>query len=225
MSESLIDKMRDYSDFVNRITYFLPLDNSTQEELFLLWVDEAIVLGIIEKFIPEDKMDSFIIFDELSYPYTEEKYIYPGTKREELVLVKKKDKLLSQTKYTPDGLIVWNPKVKNILFNDLFEKGNAYFKAQFLDNKWITLLDVKAPKGVNRASDLPFSFTRRMMWTSHNLYVNKVMNIPPKPKDEGYLYSSVWTPLRYTLTDKMTKQRTLHYKVKTVEQFMVEFKI
>lgn len=200
--------MRPYSDIMN----MKPLDNPTQEELFDFWIQEALALGIVLEYLPEKDIPPFKIFEGLSYNYIEERVVYEGTSREEIREKVKTHKLLEPARYTPDGIIVWNPKVKDILFNDLFVMGDCYFKAQYNDGKWFSLLDVKAPKGVNRISDTPFMFTRKMMWQAHNLFVNKVMNIPPKAKDNGYLYKEVWTPMRYFMTDKLTKKRSIRYK-------------
>jgi len=205
--------MREYSDFYNLQVGMQRLDNPTQEEFWELWVAEAIALGIILDFVEEKDMDSFQLFDGLSYQWYEDKIVYEGTIREEEKRFIHTDKLLSTTKYTPDGVIIWNPKVKDILFNDLFEKGDCYFKGQYSDGKWFSVIDVKAPKGVNRESDTPFTFTRRWIWQRFHIYVNKVMCIPPKPKDKGYLYKDVWTPQRYMMTNAMRKARTIHYKV------------
>ncbi len=201
------------------------LDNPTQEEFWLLWIAEALALGLILEYIPETDMESFQLFDGLSYQWYEDRVIYEGTSREDIKRYYHTDKLLGTTNYTPDGVIIWNSKVKNLLFNDLFEKGDCYFKAQFIDNRWITVFDVKAPKGVNRASDIPFSFTRKWIWQRYHIYVNKVMCIPPKPRDKGYLYKDVWTPQRYMMTDALRKARTLHYKVQGAMDFIKKNKL
>lgn len=195
------------------------LDNVTQEEWFSFWVKEAIEHKFILEYTAEKDITAFKLFDGLDYEYTVDKVLYPGTARAKIKTITKKDTLLYPMSYTPDGIIIWNPKVKNILFNDLFEKGSAYFKAQFIQEKWVTFLDVKAPKGVNRAADLPFSFTRKFMWEKLNIYVNKVMIVPPKPSDKGYIFKDTWTPARYFFTDKLTKERSLTYKAINIDKF------
>jgi len=201
------------------------IDNPSQEFWFSEWIEEALAQGFILEHVPEDRIDAFVLFEGLSYQYTEEAWLYQGTSREVRKDKIKKDTLLYPMSYTPDGVIIWNPNMKNILFNDLFEKGDAYFKAQFTDDKWVTVLDVKAPTGVNRSADLPFSFTRKFMWAKFNLYVNKVMICPPKPKDEGYLFKDTWVPERYLMTDKLTKERTINFRVTTLYQFKKKYKL
>jgi len=195
------------------------LNNPTQEDLWILWIKEAEAFGFIEAYAPENSIVPFELFKGLSYEYTEDKWIYEGTPRERKKIITKTHTLLRPTKYTPDGIIIWNPIVKDILFNDLFEKGDAYFKAQFITDKWVTIVDIKAPTGVNRAADLPFTFTRKWMWQKLHLYVNKVMIIPPGTGHKGYLYRDVWTPRRYFMTDKLTKERTIGFKAINIEQF------
>ena len=194
------------------------LNNPTQEQWFNFWIEEAIEEGFILEFVPEKDIPKFLLFDGLSYNYIDTN----GAGTKEII---KKDTLLFPLSYTPDGIIIWDPRVKDVLFNDLFEKGDAYFKAQFIDDKWVSILDVKAPTGVNRNADLPFSFTRKWMWQKLNLYVNKVMNIPPKAKDKGYLFKDVWTPKRYFLTDKMTTRRSINYRTTTVDLFKIKYKL
>lgn len=218
---SLIDKMKPYSD----VTNMFELNNPTQEEFWMLWLGEAILHGYILDYTPEAEMEAFLLFDGLYYEYLDEYIVYQGTVREETRQRTKKERLLAPTRYTPDGVIIWNPKVKDILFNEVFTKGDAFFKAQFIDNKWVSVLDVKAPTGTNRSSDTPFSFTRKWLWQRYHLYVNKVMCIPPKPSDKGYLYKDVWTPARYLMSNKLVKLRTIHYPVKVVAEFQEEFKI
>jgi hypothetical protein len=222
---SLIDKMKKYSDFHNIHLHMERLDNPTQEEFWLLWVAEALALGLILEYVPEEDMESFQLFDGLTYGWYEDKIIYEGTVREDVKRYTHYERLLGKTNYTPDGVIVWNPKVKDILFNELFEKGDCYFKAQFHDNKWFTVFDVKAPRGVNRDSDIPFSFTRKWMWQRYHIYVNKVMCIPPKPMDNGYLYKEVWTPQRYMMTDALRKARTIHYRLIGALDFINKHKL
>jgi hypothetical protein len=195
------------------------LNNVTQEQWFDFWVQEAIKEGFIIDYVPEKDIPPFELFDGLSFDYTEDKILNPGTHKERKKRVFKKEILLYPMSYRPDGVIIWNPKVKDILFNDLFEKGDAYFKAQFTSDLWVTILDVKAPTGVNRAADLPFSFTRKFMWEKLKLYVNKVMIIPPGTGHKGYLFRDVWTPARYFMTDKLTKERSINFKAINVEQF------
>jgi len=218
------ESLRLNTSLMDSLNYQL-LDKPTQEELFLLWIAEAILAGFILDYTPEDEIDAFVLFEGLSYQWIDVKIIYQGTKRETEKLSPKTDKLLEPTRYTPDGVIIWNDLAKNVLFNDLFEKGDAYFKAQFVDEKWVTILDVKAPTGTNRMADLPFSFTRKMMWMEHKLYVNKVMICPPKPLAKNYLFSDTWTPGRYFLTDKMTKERSIPFKADTAEQFLKTHKL
>ena len=90
------------------------LDNPTQEQFWQLWVDEALALGCILHYTPEKDMDSFQLFDGLSYQWFEDTIIHEGTSREADKRTYYTDKLLRTTNYTPDGVIIWSPKVKNI---------------------------------------------------------------------------------------------------------------
>jgi len=216
----MINKIKLNSDLDINILCYSKIDNPTQENLFRLWIDEAILCGFIKKFIPEDELTSYVLFSGLEYNYTEEKILYAGTKKERTKQTIKTDKLLHPTTYTPDGIIIWDESAKGILFDNIYVKGSAYFKAQFIDGDWMSVLDVKAPTGTNRMADLPFSFTRKMLWMAHGIFVNKVMIVPPRPLAKKYLFSDVWTPGRWFITDKMTKERTLAYKADTLIQFL-----
>ena len=131
---------------------------------------------------------------------------------------------------SPDGIIIWTTKAYRVLFADFNDSvrmvKTMYFTAKLINGKYMTVLDVKAPTGTNRSSDTPFQFTRKMMWDKHEIFVNKVMNIPPKKKSgkvpNGYLFNETWTPKRYLMTDGLTDKRKINsYTPKVVEEFLL----
>lgn len=200
----------------------------TQEELFMLWVEEAIKHGYIKKFIPEKDCPKFPLFEGYSRSWTETKIIYKGTQREQEKILTHEHILLRPAAYGPDGIIVWTEKAYHVLFADITDSirwvKEMYFTALLVKGEYMTVLDVKAPTGTNRHSDTPFQFTRKMMWDKHKIFVNKVMLVPPKSKSgkppKGYLYNEVWTPHRYLWSDGLTKLRSINsYTPITVEQF------
>lgn len=209
------------------------IENPTQEWWFTEnWIPEAIAAGFIIKFVPEEEIPSFPLFDGFSQHWKEEKTIYKGTARETIKVLTHERMVLRPTIYTPDGIIHWAEKAYKVLFDDVHNAhSTCYFKAQRLRGKWVTILDVKAPTGTNRHSDTPFSFTRKWMWQRHKLYVTKVMLAPP-PKGKkksisipkGYLFNETWTPRRYFMTEKMTKKRTLHYTSDGIWGFLHKLK-
>jgi hypothetical protein len=204
--------------------------NPTQEWWFSQWIVEAIKYGYVEKFIPEDKMPKWELFSGYSRTWEEEKIVFKGSKREEKRILTHELMLLRPSSYGSDGAIIWTDKAFNVLFADLEgpigHLQECYFKAQKKANKYITIVDVKAPTGTNRNSDTPFQFTRKWLWQKHHIYVNKVMNIPPKKKSgkvpKGYLFNETWTPARYLVTDGLTKNRDINsYNPIIVQEFLL----
>jgi hypothetical protein len=188
---------------------FKKLYNPTMEELFKLWADEAEMYGYIDEILLTPNVPTFLVLPES---------ISNGGK-----------KLFNSVTYTPDGIIKWNKKARNVLFTyieDTNKIGKTYFLAHYDKDGdfFYSFLDVKAPPGANRFSDTPYAFTKKLFWINCGYYVNKVVLMPQKKnlkRFNGYLWGATFTPTRYFWTDKLTKERTIKkWPVVTVQEFM-----
>ena len=202
------------------------LTNPTQEEWFDMWAQELLDAGYIDEFISHPDVPTFELFPGFSKPYG-----------------KKKNTIMRPVSYTPDRIIKWNIKAKDILFVPF--TGNAenwdkcYFNAQrhFEDKLrpstefYYSLIEIKGPTGNQKAYGSDFKFTQKWLWANTGQYVQKVMLMPAKAlkKTDQYLWNSTFTPERFLWTDKLSKLRTIPSTkgvpkliVKTLEQFLNE---
>lgn len=174
------------------------LDNPTQEQWFDIWAEEAILAGLIDEVVREPDVPTFILFKGYNRPYG-----------------KKKNVIMNPIKYTPDRIIKFNNKARNILFTP-FEGPNseldkAYFNPQKhpTENYYYSILDIKGPAGNQKAYNTDFRFTQKWLFANTGQYVQKVMLAPAKllKNPKGYLWHDTWTPERFLYTDKLATNR------------------
>lgn len=197
------------------------LDNPTQEELFDLWCEELIKAGYIESVLTTKELDAIVLFEGFKQKITIEKQL-----KTKIKTIIKEDTLLHPATYTPDRLVFWTPKAKDIFFRTLNSRNTSYFIGHYdeLQLKYYSAIEVKAPPGYggSHTSDAAFAVKQKWLWSLTNIYVNKVYLAPNKKVKTGdiYLWLSTFTPERYFYTDKATKPRTFS---KWVPRTLAEF--
>ena len=217
------------------------LDNPTQEELFLLWCEDAIKAGYIKKVITDST--PIKVYPGLKASKITKKLVYKGTKREKIKETIKSKIILESVTYKPDAIVIWTEKAKNVLFTVInsatgtLNWRTTYFYAQknAITKEYISSVEVKAPPGYGGAnsSDLSFRILQKWIYDSRGIFINKVRNSPnsvikdKKTKKfkrfknpEPYLWMTTFTPERYFYTDKTLKDRTISYwKPRTLKEF------
>jgi len=218
------------------------MTNPTQEEWFDEWAKELITAGYIEKVLTQD-IKGWRIYDGEVIEYEEPKILFAGTPREKIKMVKKKYILHRPVDYTPDRVIFWTQKSKDLFFTDVKEIVNGdvmYFLGHKLPDRYITVLDVKSPFGGKNSSDVSFSIKKKWVWEKERVYVNQAVMYPIKPLKSvvKYLWPSTFTPKRFLHTDRLkgtklnpTCLRTIpnkkgvpNWQVRTLEEFIEQNK-
>jgi len=197
----------------------------SQEWWFLQWLEDAKDYGAVLDY--EIVTTPFELIDPVEEHYTVEKILYKNTPREKVRKIPKRTLILSGTSYTPDFKIIWHPKVKDILFQQVLEyKEGIFFKAQFLKDRWISYVDVKAPPGYGKrnCSDQSLPIMRALMWEKRGVFINRVYYWPLKQlkKPKIYLFPSTFTPTRYLYTDKLgsfTFRKITKFDVVTAQHY------
>lgn len=184
------------------------LDNPSQEDWFDFWTAELIEAGYILKVLDQN-IKGWQMYDGETIEYEEAVTVYKGTDRERVKLVKKKYILHRPVKYTPDRVIFWTEKSKDIFFTDVNEIVNGdvrYFLGHKLpDGQYLSVLDVKSPFGGKNSSDVSFSIKKKWVWVKERIYVNQAVMYPIKPLKSvvKYLWPMTFTPNRFLYTDRL----------------------
>lgn len=206
--------------------------DSKEEKYFYDWLKELDSLGYIKDITDQprfDLLDSVSINinkvnKSRSYFINEERE-KDGKKRK----LKSKDyHLLRGLSYTPDFKIVWNEKARGIFY---FLKGDTiydtpitkYLKTRFLGHKkngeHVTIIEIKGTFAArHNSTNIKFPLLQKFMYHYHNIYVNKIM---PLHKKKG-LFAKTFTPKTYLTTDKTNKKRKIHWKIKSVHNYLEE---
>lgn len=126
--------------------------------------------------------------------------------------------LLQEHSYTPDFHIIWNVNYTDKL-------GLRLQKEDMLGS----LVDVKGGYS-NNFNDMRFPLNQKWLYYKYGLYVNKIIpvsgfriNSKKQKVLKKCLFSETFTPKKYLLT-ATGKQRVIHWKVKTIEQFLDDIK-
>lgn len=164
---------------------------SDEELYFSWWLDELKEKGIVLEWQYEHF--TFPLFDK----------VYDGKKT-----------LLAEHNYTPDFFVQFG---KN--YNTKFG-----FKA-LLEPSFSALVDVKGGYS-NNFNDMRFPLNQKWMYQKFGLYVNKIIpvsgfriNSKKEKVLKKCLFSETFTPKKYLLTPT-GKERTIHWKVRSVEEFL-----
>lgn len=194
------------------------LENPTQEEWFDMWCAELIEAGYIEKVLDQN-IAGWRVYDGETIEYFEYKILFKGTPREKKKQIKKKYVLHRPVDYTPDRVIFWTSKAKDVFYTDLedFTPLNvAYFLAQDAGPNTISVLDVKSPFGGKNSSDVSFSIKKKWVWAKERVYINQAVMHPIRPLKNvtKYLWATTFTPKRFLFTDKLsvTKNKPIPYR-------------
>jgi hypothetical protein len=166
---------------------------SDEELFFSWWLDELKEAGII-----------------YSWAYEFEPYVLSEK------VCKDGKTLLQSHSYIPDFFICWSfsytPAVKISISGG--------------DNMF-SLVDIKGKYSQNY-NDAAFPLNQKWMMQRYGIYVNKVIPIDGFRKNKNgekilkkCLFSETFTPKKYLLTPT-GKARTIHWEVKTIEQFLEE---
>lgn len=170
--------------------------DSTHEDIFQDWLDEAIAANIVTVQI-KHPLPRYELCPQVKVPYT--KHLI--TKQKEITR-----ELLKPWTYTPDFIFYWNSNYLGKLFVPYNKRSSIDSKhAFFLANKDVTgayfsIVDVKASinRFGRRDSDVIFPLAQKQLYNIKRLYVQKTVVIP-LTKDDPFstLLGATWVPQNY----------------------------
>ena len=157
---------------------------------------------MIEKM--EYKTFTFNLTDPVEYEWYEQL----ATK-----IKKRTRSLLTKSTYTPDFVLSFTPKARNILFfdRDTLYKKNPFNCLYFYSQ--IAIIDVKGGfDKYGHSHKQVFNIIRKMVSNRFGIYVHRI-EVPD-------IFKKTFTPERYMWTDKMTKQRTFAFETVSLDKFL-----
>lgn len=160
------------------------LFDSTEEDYFYEWLLE----------LQNNSYIDYIHSNKKSYKLNKVVLAKAKLKKKQVTLIKQKT-------YTPDFIIRFTEKARGIFFYDNGDEKSSLFYCH--NNRRLCYIDVKGSFTRNLTSSITFPDRQLLMYTRHNIYVNKVI---PIGKDDKCLFAKTFTP---TYVDKLEK-----YKVK-----------
>jgi len=172
---------------------------SDEELYFSWWLDELNEKGIV-----------------LNWKYEYQTYCLSPCIKE---MINGKEKtLLAEHYYTPDFHIVWNIGYSKKLGVRLQSEG-----------MFSSVVDIKG-KYTRNFNDTAFPINQKWMYDKLGIYVDKIVpiagfvkNSKKVPVLKKCLFSETFTPKKYLLTTT-GKERTIHWKVRTIDQFLEEIR-
>ena len=183
------------------------------EELWMsFWLDEVFKAGYIASF--QHHPEAYLLAPAFSYKY--DKHLKTRTKELE-------SNLLSPHLYSPDFLVNWNKTARGIFWNSILDRvqlKNIPFVAQETEdgnNDYYSIVEVKAGFSMYNMGR-EFSINQKWMMQRFGVYVNKTIISNKKG-----LFKDTFTPEKYLLTDKSKQNRKLHFKPRTIEEFIHDY--
>lgn len=177
--------------------------DSDEEKWFSWWLDELIEAGYV---IDYTDAKTYTLSEKLEISYIEQKKTKATVKTQSLVL---------PHVYTPDFEIKWHVSALNIFINskvttDVLQK--KLDKNLFIKFGDAMLVETKG--GYSKFGGLKENaINRKWLYDKYGLYVNLV-KIPD-------LFKDTFTPKKFLLTPT-GKQRLIHFKVKSLEEYVNE---
>jgi hypothetical protein len=186
--------------------YYNGIAIDSQEEIMaIMYFEELIEAGYVEKL---GRSQTFPLSERFVNCYTQ--VVQMKTKAKE---VEKQQVLLEGHVYTPEFLVDWTEAGAALFVDRTSRNGSKKFDAPFIGS-YQTLIEVKPGFDQNNMTRL-FKINQKWMWEKYQLYVNLIQ--PHK------LFEETFTPKAY-LTTPTGKQRVIHWKVKSLEEYVNSLK-
>lgn len=183
------------------------LSLDSKEELYLNWYLEELKQA---EFIREYTLDpsSYTLSEKVSVEVVVEKQLKTKLKQET-----KSKTLLNQHVYTPDAEVIWTSKALGVFIGTT--ENYLLKKRPFYHDLYKSVIEVKPTWNMQNMKRL-FSLNQKWMLKEHGIYVQMV--IPE------LLFRDTFTPQRFLLTDKGTRERAIRWEVRTLNDYYGQFK-
>ena len=143
--------------------------------------------------------------------------------------------LLQRHEYTADWILNWTPKLRGILWEPIssvhYENIKYFpFLANYSKEKdiYYSVIDVKGTfAGLHNTTAVTFPLNQKWVWARYNVYINKVVTHPRVSKTgknipSNAIFPLTFVPERFLLTDKDMTERMIHYKKRTIAQYLID---
>jgi hypothetical protein len=177
--------------------------DSLQEVYFEWWLNELIKHGFLKRF---ERSKRYNLIDSVFTP----KLNFKPTKKEPQRYLLVERQFLDSWTYEPDYDLYWEEKSLNFWFTDLeflYPKDfKTIFEAKWINGEWLSIIDIKPQffRGGSMSSSVKFPLIQKMMFSKHNIYVQKI-----SPLGKKGLFDNTFTPERYLLQDKRMINRKI----------------
>lgn len=183
--------------------YYNGIAIDSQEEIMaIMYFEELIEAGYVEKL---ERAQTYALSEPLFNRYQITKQLKTKDKVET-----KEQKMLHEHVYTPEFKIHWTQKGYLTFTDDIYLIPNEKMIKPFISCGSDSLIEVKPGFDQNNMTRL-FVINQKWMWDKHREFVNLIQ--PHK------LFEETFTPKAY-LTTPTGKQRVIHWKVRTLEQYV-----
>ncbi len=188
--------------------------DSDEEWYFSWYILELLEAGMIHRYEYHPK--SYTLSPSASYTYE---------KQLKTKIVEKKLSLFQKYSYTTDFLVFWKEAARNIFFQSIMSKidlRGVFFKANDVDMiiAPYSVIEIKADfSDYNMLRE--FVNKQKVLYSTQRIYAQKVIVSGSKNSKEG-VFQNTFTPERFLLTDTTKRKKVLHYKTKTIQEFIGE---
>jgi hypothetical protein len=197
----------------------------SKEELYFKWfVEELLAYEVITGYKYHPK--PFLLSP--GFDYEVHNKVKPTNKSRVL-------SLLQDHEYTADFILNWTPKLKGILWEPISSVHYDNLKNfQFLANYnksldiFYSVIDIKGSfVGPHNTTGITFPLNQKWVWAMYNVYINKIVTHPRLTKvgnsiPSNALFLKTFVPERFLLTDKDLTPRAIHYRKRTIAQYLID---
>lgn len=176
---------------------------SDAERFTLMWLFELKDEGFIDTV---ERAESFLLAEPVSRNYV---------RRLKSRGVSEEETLIRGCVYTPDFKVTLTKKGRTCgIFFDINTDAKIMGKGtRFIHQNGIVYIETKgtAARTLRDTREL-FEVEKKWLWNKHHIYVNLFIH--------ERVFPNTFTPTNFLLTDKTKKERTIHFKKQTLDQFL-----
>ena len=197
----------------------------SKEELYFKWfVEELLAYEVITGYKYHPK--PFPLSTALNYDVHNKQK--PANKPREF-------SLMQSHEYTADFILFWTPKLRGLLWEPVsaihYENVKYFpFLANYKKelNVYYSVIDIKGTfVGLHNTTAVTFPLNQKWVWSKYNIYVNKVVTHPRITKQgknipSNALFLTTFVPERFLLTDRDMTERIIHYRKRTIAQYLID---
>jgi hypothetical protein len=185
-----------------------PTFDSQEEGLFWLYLNELKENGYIDSFTFHP--DPYVLSEPVKYEWEQK------LKTKTII---KSSVLLNGHIYTPDFVVIWNKKAKDIFYINC-NSGRNLKNVPFITNGISSVIEVKPAWDAQNMSRL-WTINAKWVWEKYHIYVQKIVPIAP---NSNCLFAKTFVPQLALLTEKTKKPKSYKFEVRSLQQYLESVK-